>query len=246
MKPTNSPWGKVQDISVFGSSDSESFFVSTASHGGVMMPRPIANLLNISAYGESFFHQKKHWICFEEDCQIGVVALQLYHHSKLELTDEKITNALISVARWSPDFLKSGILDNMRIKQIAEENKDDLDRISETVKNEATAEKMRNEHNPDLIRSATRLNKLSELETHLKSLPKVNNLDEQGRAADIYVAMEKELDFFQGNPEGVFQKGPVILVHTADNRRHLVRNYDSTRPLNLLSLCEKICSFIFD
>jgi hypothetical protein len=251
MKPINSPWGKIQHWDDFGSPECGIYFVSTPGHGGVMMPKDIACEMKIQSYGIKFTDNKKQWICFEQDCQVAVAALACYQQNRLELSDSKIESAILSLAYWNPEYLDSIDLNSsqsevQKIKEVKDLLTEDLKRIAKSRNYTEITNRMRNEHDPDLVISATRLNKLTDIERQLRSVPKNQNLDEAGRAADIYVAMEKELEFFQGNPEGVFSRGAVVLVYTADNRRHIVRNYDSMRDLNLLSLCDKVCSFTFD
>jgi hypothetical protein len=246
MNLTSSPWGKIDGIEKFGTMD-ETYYAHTASHGGVMLPKLNALDLGIAQYGEDFESGGVVWSCFEEDCAISVAVLALALDGFFTVSNEQLEDLLISLAAWAPDYMEGLKLDGSseittRVLAKMDEKKDLLAKVSNDRKNRELSDKMRAEKSPQLIVSASSIRDYNELKKHLKTVPKLSGLVEREELQDIYVAIEKELELHQGTPEGIFHRGPVTLVWTANDDRYLVRNYEVRSP-NLLTECEKIAQF---
>jgi len=74
IKPTCCPWGPIFSTEKFGTEPGV-YFTRTLNHGGVMVPKELADSIGISEFGESFSYEGKTWICFEEDCHQAVPAM---------------------------------------------------------------------------------------------------------------------------------------------------------------------------
>ena len=80
--------------------------------------------------------------------------------------------------------------------------------------------------------------------TSIKTLPHgIMDMDDLGKNKEILRSLQKEVDFFNKDEDALFHKPKVVLVWTASGNKHLVRDYESSRELNLLSSCDKIGSF---
>ena len=249
MKPTSSPWGKIQSSEKF-SSGANIYLVDCAGHGGLMIPTDTANNLKISQYGEDFQTKSGSWKCFEEDCQISVAVLALTLSQQYPLNLEKMKNTLSSIKSWNNSYLEEINLDDhgsvgLEIKELIESDlKEKFSEIDKVRKFREQSEHMRNEKSPDLIVSASRIDKYDDLIPYLKTLPHgIMDMDDLGRNREILRSLQKEVDFFNKDEDALFHKPKVVLVWTASGNKHLVRDYESSRELNLLSSCDKIGSF---
>ena len=106
IKPTCCPWGPIFSTEKFGTEPGV-YFTRTLNHGGVMVPKELADSIGISEFGESFSYEGKTWICFEEDCHQAVPAMALYLRGKIDLSKEQIENALVLLTAVNPVYLKS-------------------------------------------------------------------------------------------------------------------------------------------
>jgi len=245
MRPTSSPWGKI-DYCKSLSSVKDVYEVGTPGHGGLMMPPEDATRLKISKFGEIHRTKSSGWICFEEDCQIAVAILALMLTSEFPFNEEKAKDVLFSVRSWNYEYFESVNFNEFgeigqKIKQIA----DSLD-FHNVDKNRTLREKretMRVEKSPDLIVSASGLNNYPDLIMHLRLPRDIREQEELAQNREILRALQNEVDFFIKDEEALFSEPGVVLVTTAEGSRHLVRNYDSSRDLNLLSECVKIGIF---
>lgn len=112
-QPEKSPWGKVQTCDPLCPGV---FMVSTASHGGTMISKEVADLLSPAARKCGF--RQGGYICFEEDSQEAVALRELLDKKLLAVPDrikdkakfeENINN---SIREYNPDYWrarKSGI-----------------------------------------------------------------------------------------------------------------------------------------
>lgn len=86
--PVRSPWGKVQQTSVYADGI---VFVSTASHGGFKLSR------SRQAQMPEALRIQGGW--YEEDCEAALVVLGLSKH----FSNEQLIRATESVKNWFPD-----------------------------------------------------------------------------------------------------------------------------------------------
>ena len=103
--PQQSPWGKVQTCDPLCPGV---FMVSTASHGGTMISKEVADLLSPAARKCGF--QQGGYICFEEDTQENVALRELLD-KKLWAVPERIKdkakfeeNINSSIRQSNPDY----------------------------------------------------------------------------------------------------------------------------------------------
>jgi len=255
MTIKNSPWGPVQIASDFGKpSVGSSVFVSTAGHGGIMISDDLhKDLQKVIDFDDSirFKDQNQLYHCYEEDCAFALVLISMTLKGYFSFNKDQIESALISATRWYPGYCEklNQILDNRssdlssdlieQIREVRTNISSDLVKVSEARKNQVTSDKMREERDPDLIVSASRIDNYLELKRYLKVVPASEMLDERQQIADIQSALNREFDFIQGDSETLFGRGKVTAVITANDERYLVRNYNNL-DLNLLSKCEKI------
>jgi hypothetical protein len=249
MKPTSSPWGKIDSCERFSSFEN-TYAVGTPSHGGLMIPLAEAAKLNISEYGEQHRTKSATWLCFEEDCQVSVAILSLILNKYLPFDDQKVKDSLTSIKHWNNQFLATLNLSEYgdigdKVKAVIESIKETLDKIDKVRAIRETREKMRAEKNSNLIVSACGVSNYSDLTRFLKSLPRdIQDQEDLAKNREILRSLQKEVEFYDKDEDALFNKPGVVIVWTADEKSYLVRNYDSSRELNLLSSCEKIGSFI--
>jgi hypothetical protein len=249
MKPTSSPWGKIDHSERFSSAENV-YIVGSPSHGGLMMPESEAARLKIKEFGEPHQARAAFWTCFEEDCQISVAILALTLNGFYPFNEKAVSSALLSVSYWNKEYISSlnfnefGEVGN-QVKELMDSLKDELGKIESTRMLREKSEKMRSEKSPDFIVSAASLNNYQDVVRFLSRLPRdFKDHDDLGKNREILRALQNEVEFYEKDEDGLFSKPGVVLVYTADGSKHLVRNYDSSRDLNLLSLCEKLGTFL--
>lgn len=246
MRPTSSPWGKIDSCERF-SAAKDTYSVGTPGHGGLMMPSSEATRLKISQFGERFGSK---WMCFEEDCQVVVAILVLMLNKELPMDKDKAKGCLTSIRYWNHSFFDSFNPEEFgsvgaEISELINELKPDFQKIDSERKLREQDDQMRREKSPDLIVSASSVSSYNDFIRFLKTLPRdISEQEDSAKFREIIRSLRKEVEFYDKDEEAVFHKPAVVIVWTADGRRHLVRNYDSSRGLNLLSLCEKIGSFL--
>lgn len=86
--PVRSPWGKVQETSVYADGI---VFVSTASHGGFKLSRTRQSQMPKALRSEGGW--------YEEDCEAALVVVGLPNY----FTNEQLVRATESVKNWFPD-----------------------------------------------------------------------------------------------------------------------------------------------
>lgn len=108
IKPEKSPWGKVQICDTLCPGV---FMVSTASHGGTMVSKEVADLLSPAARKCGF--KQGGYICFEEDSQEDVVLRELLD-KKLWAVPDRIKdkakfeeNINDAIRRYNPDYWRA-------------------------------------------------------------------------------------------------------------------------------------------
>lgn len=106
--PKQSPWGKVQTCDALCPGV---FMISTASHGGTMVSKEVADLLSPAARKCGF--KQGGYICFEEDSQEDVALRELLDKKLWAVPDrikdkarfeENINN---SIRRYNPDYWRA-------------------------------------------------------------------------------------------------------------------------------------------
>lgn len=107
-KPEKSPWGKVQTCDTLCPGV---FMVSTASHGGTMVSKEVADLLSPAARKCGF--RQGGYVCFEEDEQEAVALRELLDKKMWAVPDrikdtakfeENINN---SIREYNPDYWRA-------------------------------------------------------------------------------------------------------------------------------------------
>jgi len=140
-----SPWGKIQTTKVYARGLRD---VSTASHGGFMVSRGLAERI-LSKAAQKRGMEWHGYLCYEEDCDWAIVVMELtlYWERIFENASEDIklnpyAYLVKSLSRWNADYL----LD--RGYALDDEN-------YRIWKNHKEADKMRADKHPDLIVSAS-------------------------------------------------------------------------------------------
>lgn len=235
MRPSSSPWGRIDSSSKFGIVPGV-FIVSTPSHGGVMMPVEIARHYGIEDFAD--IHQTKHvpWACFEEDCNIAVAAMALFLRDKLPLDDEKLKNVIISISSWNHSYWKTLNFAEFgdagrRVLRLVSELEDTLRNVNEAREQREKENAMRQNKDPSLIVAAVSFDSLIDLARYI-GVP-------NAEAKDLI----RKFEFIQGDLLSLFDGHKNVLVWTADNNQHIVRNYEVRSP-NLLSACELVAKVI--
>ena len=107
-KPEHSPWGQIQTCD---SLCPGVFLVSTASHGGTMVAKDVADFLSSTARKCGF--KQGGFLCFEEDCQESVVLRELLD-KKLWAVPDRIKdkaafeeNINKSIREHNPDYWRA-------------------------------------------------------------------------------------------------------------------------------------------
>ena len=107
-RPEKSPWGEVQTCDTLCPGV---FLVSTASHGGTMISKEVADLLSPAARKCGF--KQGGYICFEEDSQENVALRELLDKKLWAVPDrikdkaafeENINN---SIREYNPDYWRA-------------------------------------------------------------------------------------------------------------------------------------------
>lgn len=106
-EPKSSPWGKVQNYRLLTRG---AFFVSTASHGGILIMADLADRL-LSKEAQECGFMERPYLCFEEDCDAPVAIRELLDKGiiKAQVDDyykkgeyEKAINDSLQV--WHPEY----------------------------------------------------------------------------------------------------------------------------------------------
>ena len=238
----NSPWGKIQNYEKFGEYDGV-YLVSTAGHGGLLLPKELAIRLDILDYGE--VSSKNAW--YEEDCQLYVAMMALALNSFYQISDSQIKSAIISITRHNKKYLNSVNFSDygqagQRFREIYDSMKEELAVADRERKNKELERKMRKEKNPELIICASAISSPSDLFPYLKNMPKsilTLSGDEQIERLNKFIttaAMVHELNIMD------HLSHKMVLVTTADDQNHIVLNYNPSRCPNLLSECRLLAT----
>lgn len=104
----DSPWGEIDNCDEIADGI---YSVSTSSHGGIMVAKTAKDFLSSKAKELSL--RFNGYLCYEEDCDINVVVMEMLDHKMLqEGTLFKLSNkdleghAIESLQQWYPDYWK--------------------------------------------------------------------------------------------------------------------------------------------
>ena len=104
----NSPWGEVQHALVVMP---QVYFVSTASHGGIMLTEKRAKKV-LSPAAIKRGRKWGNYLCYEEDCDMDMIVYE--HPEAIRVINPEITETFIeikisayrSLSRWYPEYLQ--------------------------------------------------------------------------------------------------------------------------------------------
>ena len=128
-QPYDSPWGEVQSCTVIKNGI---YFVSTAGHGGIMIPQILApHILSAEALSEGFIEQG--YYCYEEDADKNVPLRELYDKGILKRNNDYFTSSYVNTDR--PDMKGRYI----QFNELTDEEKDKFYEDWDKILNESLA-----------------------------------------------------------------------------------------------------------
>lgn len=128
-QPYDSPWGEVQSCTVIKNGI---YFVSTAGHGGIMIPQILApHILSAEALSEGFIEQG--YYCYEEDADKNVPLRELYDKGILKRDNDYFTSSYVNTDR--PDMKGRYI----QFNELTDEEKDKFYEDWDKILNESLA-----------------------------------------------------------------------------------------------------------
>lgn len=221
-KPTSSPWGKLQSCDKVADGI---YWVTTASHGGVLVDSSLAAKLSSYARSTGKVCCSGGFLAFEEDCDWAIPFFEL------KLPYEKPDAILSTICYWHQQYANSPEVRG----HLSSEQIEILDRRLADLKQEEVRSELLKNKDTQLITAASSVGSPSDFKRVFRIdvvTPEdlLESLSARGQVLDESAIME------------AFDEGrSLCAVWTADELVHIVKGYPSGRGIiTKLSDCDQI------